>query len=153
MGMWNLLSKATKEGYKTMTGRLQSNGAINAIKGLGEGTMRSLRRDLTERAKTANLSKQLFGDGEKAAEKYIENNGVSHTFGESSYKTLSDSDLLKSLAYNRNGEASLGNVAQVGVTGALGAYAGVAIPGRIITGGGLYRDSDGNFDIMGIPIV
>ena len=39
------------------------------------------------------------------------------------------------------------------VGAAFGVYAGATSIGRIASGGGLYRDADGNFDIMGLPIV
>ena len=34
-----------------------------------------------------------------------------------------------------------------------GAYMGVSAAGRIATGGGLYKDSDGNTDIIGVPFI
>lgn len=36
---------------------------------------------------------------------------------------------------------------------ALGVYAGTMSAGRILSGGGLYRDSNGNFDIIGVPFI
>lgn len=32
-------------------------------------------------------------------------------------------------------------------------YSGLSSAGRLASGGGLYRDSDGNFDLMGIPFI
>ena len=34
-----------------------------------------------------------------------------------------------------------------------GSYMGVAAAGRVVSGGGLYRDKNGNTDIIGIPFV
>ena len=36
---------------------------------------------------------------------------------------------------------------------AFGAYSIPATVGRIASGGGIYRDSEGNFDIIGIPFI
>lgn len=44
------------------------------------------------------------------------------------------------------------NVSKMISTG-LGAYAVPATVGRFASGGGLYHDSDGNFDIVGIPFI
>lgn len=41
------------------------------------------------------------------------------------------------------------HVAGLGAAG----YVGLSSVGRLATGGGLYRDSEGNFDIIGLPII
>lgn len=41
------------------------------------------------------------------------------------------------------------HVAGLGAAG----YVGLSSVGRLASGGGLYRDSDGNFDIIGLPII
>jgi len=75
--------------------------------------------------------------GKEALWKEGENGGFSNT------------QRVKSMFYNSQGKLSKKRVA--GVAGA--GYMGVSSVGRIATGGGLYRDSDGNFDIIGVPIV
>lgn len=50
-----------------------------------------------------------------------------------------------------NDDGSL-NKSRLAMT-AFGAYAAPALAGRVITGGGLYRDDEGNFDIAGIPFI
>lgn len=62
---------------------------------------------------------------------------------------ITDTDRLKSLYYNKNGSY---NKTMIGGTFA-GGYMGISAAGRIASGGGLYRDSEGNFDIIGIPVV
>lgn len=64
---------------------------------------------------------------------------------------FSNLDRATSLMYNsETGEREL---LKRGAIGIAGGYMGLSAAGRIATGGGLYRDSDGNFDIIGIPIV
>lgn len=59
------------------------------------------------------------------------------------------SDYTRALAMNNNGSYSAKRIA--GMVG--GGFVGASAAGRIVTGGGLYRDSDGEFDVIGIPIV
>lgn len=54
---------------------------------------------------------------------------------------------IKAGLMNDRGEYS--KPRQIGA--ALGVYAGATSAGRILSGGGLYRDSNGNFDLMGVP--
>lgn len=62
---------------------------------------------------------------------------------------ITDTDRLKSLYYNKDGSY---NKTMIGGTLA-GGYMGISAAGRIASGGGLYRDSEGNFDVIGIPVV
>lgn len=60
-----------------------------------------------------------------------------------------DLDRIKSLYHNKDGSYN-----KTAIAGTIaGSYIGVASAGRIASGGGLYRDSDGNFDLMGIPLI
>lgn len=56
---------------------------------------------------------------------------------------------MKAIAMNDKGEYSAGRIAGMGAAGIFGLNAA----GRIASGGGLYRDSDGNFDLIGIPFI
>lgn len=56
---------------------------------------------------------------------------------------------IRSALMNDRGQYS--KPRQIGA--ALGVYAGTMSAGRILSGGGLYRDSNGNFDIMGVPFI
>ena len=61
---------------------------------------------------------------------------------------ISDWTRVKSVFRNTK-DASVNKTA-VGLAGVSG-IAGVSAAGRIASGGGLYRDADGNFGIIGIP--
>ena len=34
-----------------------------------------------------------------------------------------------------------------------GTYMGLSVAGRVVTGGGLYRDRNGNFNLPGVPFI
>ena len=55
----------------------------------------------------------------------------------------------KMLAMNDEGQYSARRIAAMGAAG----YMGVSAAGRITSGGGLYKDADGNTDIIGIPFI
>ena len=63
--------------------------------------------------------------------------------------TISNRDRLESMYRNDDGSW---NKTAIGGTIA-GGYMGVSAAGRVASGGGLYRDSDGNFDLIGIPFI
>ena len=121
---------------------LKSNIAINKIK--------TDVRDVVGRrimgAESAGLRKRL-GYGGSNATGITNANGKEISSGID--RGISDKDRLKSLYYNKDGSY---NKTMIGGTIA-GAYIGVSSAGRIATGGGLYRDSDGNFDLMGVPFI
>lgn len=60
---------------------------------------------------------------------------------------MSTTARIKAGLMNDRGEYSRPRM--VGAT--FGVYAGATSIGRIASGGGLYRDADGNFDLMGVP--
>lgn len=62
---------------------------------------------------------------------------------------ITDMDRLKSMYRNKDGSL---NKTMLGGTIA-GGIVGTSAVGRIATGGGLYRDSEGNFDVIGIPFI
>lgn len=62
---------------------------------------------------------------------------------------ISNKDRLESMYRNDDGSW---NKTAIGGTIA-GGYMGVSAAGRVASGGGLYRDSDGNFDLIGIPFI
>lgn len=51
----------------------------------------------------------------------------------------------------RNADGSVNYKRAAGA--AAGTYMGISAAGRIVSGGGLYRDSGGNFDIIGVPFI
>lgn len=62
---------------------------------------------------------------------------------------ISNKDRLESMYRNDDGSW---NKTAIGGTIA-GGYMGVSAAGRVASGGGLYRDSDGNFDVIGVPLI
>lgn len=116
---------------------LHSNKAIkevwNSIKGVGE----NFKKDLDERViKVANKR----GEVENATKAREANGG-----------NFSNLQRAESLFYNsETGERELLKRGGIAIAGG---YMGLSAAGRIASGGGLYRDSDGNFDLMGIPFI
>jgi hypothetical protein len=55
----------------------------------------------------------------------------------------------KQLFKRDNGEYNFGAIAGSLLTG----YMGASAVGRIATGGGIYKDADGNTDLIGIPFI
>lgn len=54
-------------------------------------------------------------------------------------------EAVKGAYHNADGDFKWGTAA--------GTYVGAALAGRVITGGGMYRDSTGNVNIPGVPFV
>lgn len=110
---------------------LESNKPINSIGMMEHGAMvgSSIREQAMERITNApglaNKFKPLEGGG------------------------YSNSDMAMSMLYHQDGSLAKGRIAG----GIAGAYMGVSSAGRIASGGGLYKDSDGNTDIMGVPFI
>ena len=65
------------------------------------------------------------------------------------FPKISNSQALKSLLVNDDGRYSKARIAGA----AAGGLMGVSATGRILSGGGLYRDSGGNFDVIGVPFI
>lgn len=68
-------------------------------------------------------------------------------------KTVDNWDRAASIFKNSKGEVTAGSAAGGTAVAGLGLYAGVNVPYRVASGGGLYRDSDGNFDVIGMPFL
>ena len=60
-------------------------------------------------------------------------------------REITAKDMVKGAFLNENGSINKTRAAAAGVFGA-------SVAGRVVSGGGLYRDADGNFDIVGIPV-
>lgn len=121
---------------------LTSNFAINNIKKSFKKTKshyrRKINRSLTSLDENGQLSLTKKGEavGLKIKDNALENN-------------ISTKQTLHSLLLNDDGSKSTLKIAGAGAVGLMGVGAG----GRILSGGGLYRDSDGNFDIIGVPFI
>lgn len=117
--------------------RLIGNGVINSVKGF-------FKREATAAGAIWDYGKAI------ETNRYM---GGSQAFrdavGEVGSGGLSNWQTLKSMHLKDNGKI---NWRQVAKTGAIG-YGVPATVGRIASGGGLYRDSDGKFDIIGVPII
>lgn len=64
-------------------------------------------------------------------------------------KDITNMQRAKSLLLNDDGKYSKARIAGA----AAGGLMGMSAAGRIASGGGLYRDSDGNFDVIGVPFI
>ena len=64
-------------------------------------------------------------------------------------KEITNRQMAKSLLLNNDGKYSKVRIAGAAASGLMG----VSATGRIASGGGLYRDSEGNFDIIGVPFI
>ena len=112
--------------WKQFTNLLHSNASINDV-------VNGARKIVDKRiAKSKHLAKEY---------------PVGYNLDGSS--RISDWDRLKSLYTHSDGSTNYGMWAGT----IAGGYMGVSAAGRIASGGGLYRDSDGNFDLMGIPFI
>ena len=103
---------------------------------------------------TATGGIEAAGKGLKGAaiNRIAQNEGLRKQFGVKNLRDLShlsNVDLAHSMLMNQNGKYSGYRVA-----GAVaGSYMGVSAAGRIATGGGIYKDSDGNTDLIGVPFI
>lgn len=106
------------------------------------GYLGQIKNLLSSNASINSLKQGLRGIADKriAGSEYL-----SKEYG----KETTDWKRLKSLYKHSDGSTNYG---MWGGTIA-GGYMGVSAAGRVATGGGAYRDSDGNFDIIGIPII
>ena len=121
--------------------RLVGNGVIDSVK------------DFFKREAGAAGAMWNAGKAIENARYMGGNQAFRDAVGEVGEKGLSNWQALKSMHLKDNGKVNWGKVAK---TGAIGGAIGYGIPatvGRIASGGGLYRDSDGKFDIIGVPII
>lgn len=121
---------------------LTSNFAINNVKKsfkkIKSHYRRKINRDLTSLDENGQLSLTEKG---KAVGLKIKDNALEDN--------ISIKQTLHSLLLNDDGSKSTLKIAGASAVGLMGVGAG----GRILSGGGLYRDSDGNFDVIGVPFI
>ena len=122
---------------------LKSNIAINKI---GQDLRRVADRRIM--SQDAGMLRSKLGYNGS----FMGRDGIQNASGktiENWSKDISDKDRLKSMIRNKDGSY---NKTMIG--GAIaGSYVGVSSSGRIASGGGLYKDSDGNTDLMGVPLI
>lgn len=115
------------------------NGALNkggAFSGLTKGVAAMFEGDTTMMANAGNFNilQKLTGDADLAVGKEVK---------------LGAMDKFKMMHMNGDGSYSGKKIAGT----IAGSYMGVSTAGRIATGGGLYRDSNGNTNIIGVPFI
>jgi hypothetical protein len=117
---------------------LNSNKAINAIKGLtGEftGGLTGTYKYMTEGIKKAAMGTE----------------NVANRLPVPLVKQKLDfMDAVKEAHKAAPGEMSVGGYSAKKIAGS---YIGVSAGARVATGGGLYKDRDGNTDVIGIPFI
>ena len=139
---------AAREFFKDFKTSLHSNLAVNPLPKAGEpvsfsdymshgyhSTKNALRKTLDSR-----MDKMKDSEG-----KYFYNR---HKGG-----TYSNEERFDSLFRHQNGEAAYGRMAGAATAGALGTYGALNTPYRLLSGGGLFHDNEGNTDIIGIPFL
>lgn len=78
--------------------------------------------------------------------------------GEMTYRVLKNNEGVKEAAiktFAKNGEKVLANgeKMQLNYGKIAGSYIGVSAAARIATGGGLYKDKNGNGNLIGVPFI
>lgn len=141
MGVQTQIFKdAARAGKRALVEHLMSSEAINpqkAMRGAYEagvtGTIERLAKVQEHRLESSQAMREAIGwDGKS---------------------DITGKQLLKSLYTNTDGTWNKSAIAKTGAAvGAVG-YGMPATVGRIASGGGLYRDSNGNFDVIGVPII
>lgn len=141
MGVQTQIFKdAARAGKRALTEHLISSEAINpqkAISGAYEAgvtaTIKRLAKVQEHRLESSQAMREAIGwDGKS---------------------DITGKQLLKSFYTNTDGTWNKSAIAKTGAAiGAVG-YGIPATVGRIASGGGLYRDNDGKFDVIGVPII
>ena len=122
---------------------IKSNIAINKIKTGMRGVVdrRIMAQDTGGiRSKLGYTGNYISGNIKNKAGKEI---------AISTGKGISNSDRIASIYMNKDGSFNK----TMGAATIAGGYLGVSSAARIVSGSGLYRDSDGNTDIIGVPFI
>ena len=121
--------------------RLVGNGVIDSVKDF-------FKREAGAAGAVWNAGKAIENARYKSGSQAFRD-----AIGEVGENGLTSWQTIKSLHLKDDGKLNWKQVARTGaVAGAVG-YGIPATVGRIASGGGLYRDSDGKFDIIGVPII
>ena len=114
--------------------------------------------------------KEIFQEGVKASdmnERYLKRAGITKKdnkyYNDKNEEISIDKDGYMSnlslnnrfhMSYlNSNGSFDKSKIGTHVAGSTLLGYSGLSSAGRLASGGGLYRDSDGKFDLMGIPFI
>lgn len=117
---------------------LIANKAINGFKAIGGSAIKT-------------IDQGIIGVGGRGAKTTARMKRLGLEFDSDSYinRDINNMDRLKSVFMKNDGSYGKRRIA----AGVAGSYIGVASAGRIASGGGIYKDSDGNTDLMGIPFI
>ena len=96
-----------------------------------------------------------------SAEKYLRNSnkainsiyGAASKIGRDEVGIKSAAERLDSVGSMSGGKSASTYTGKDAVRFGMATYAGASIAGRALSGGGAYKDSNGNFDIAGIPFI
>src|SRR4051812_8068345 len=113
---------------------LASNKAINTIIGLGSGAKKSMGNAVRDARLGLTHDKLPYYYG--LLNKEARTGALKTANGNGNYSF-------------RARDLSIGRVAGAAMAG----YAGANVPYRLLSGGSLYRDKDGNRDMIGLPFV
>nr|DAX45900.1 MAG TPA: hypothetical protein [Caudoviricetes sp.] len=128
---------------------LRSNGTINEIMGMSKSAVSDMTRQMKETAKVAG---QVYDYRTKMNRPAVFRRAMGYGNDVNLYNVphqMTNTARLKSAFMDDTGKYSKARM--IGAAG--GVYMGTMSAGRILSGGGLYRDSNGNFDIMGVPFI
>ena len=117
---------------------LHSNKAINGFKAIGGAAIGA-------------IDKNIIGAGGRGAKTTARMKRLGLEFDSDSYinRDITNMDRLKSVFMKENGDYGKKRIA----AGIAGSYMGLSAAGRVASGGGLYKDSDGNTDLIGVPLI
>ena len=93
--------------------------------------------------RTKNIANEMLGGLHQSVDDIL-------SVGEAAVtKGGSPGAVFNSRFLNETGDLRIGRAAGAAMVG----YTGLSTAGRIVTGGGLYKDAEGNTDIIGIPFI
>ncbi|MBM6761662.1 hypothetical protein [Megamonas hypermegale] len=127
---------------------LEGNKAINEIKSLKDNPeeyFSGVKSLWNNQYNVNNYSKTALN---KAGVNIDKGSNIIYD-GEQNMTNLTWANKLKLAHLNKDGTWNKKAIAGSALMG----YTGLSSVGRLASGGGLYKDSDGNFDIIGLPII
>lgn len=139
------IKKGTEEFNKVLSGELAvgSHKPVNPLRAMWNAGVQTFRT-LGDRSLDAR-NYAAFRSGKSLPKDFRPKGGNAEKGVAAGYD---DWQRFKSLAlYDKNNEFSYLRAGGIGIAG----ITGVSAAGRIASGGGLYRDADGEFNIIGIP--
>lgn len=148
----NRAGKAIQEGRVALGSNYKINDAYDAVASYYKIQAKALKMGAGEhfdaRIEKINAAREKAGKSPTFKSKTNTSKNSNALVAADSADTYSNWNRAKSLLYDAdNGEFSYLRAGGVGIAG----ITGISAAGRIASGGGLYRDADGEFNIIGIP--